>query len=128
MGKSLNGAIKSLDSFVHYVSPPETNPPPPSTNSHPFNVVEFGTAATQVAAMSRDLKVLITSANQSATQLVVLSEQASTRAERVVDRAFRLGLVLIVILLGGSVLAALVYRALASKLARNQSGSSASNA
>jgi hypothetical protein len=78
--------------------------------------------------MSKDLNVLITSANQSATQLVVLSEQASTRAERVVDRAFRLGLVLIVVLLGGSVLAALVYRALASKLARNQSGSSASNA
>jgi hypothetical protein len=128
MGKSLNGAIQSLDSFVHFVSPPETNPPPPSTNSHPFNVVEFGTAATQVAAMSKDLNVLITSANQSATQLVVLSEQASTRAERVVDRAFRLGLVLIVVLLGGSVLAALVYRALASKLARNQSGSSASNA
>jgi hypothetical protein len=128
MGKSLNGAIKSLDAFVHYVSPPETNPAPPSTNSQPFNVLDYGKAASEVAAMSRDLNVLITSANQSATQLVVLSEQATTRAERVVDRAFRLGLALVVILLAGSVVAALAYRALASKLARNRSGSSAPNA
>ena len=127
MANSLNGAIKSLDAFVRYVSPPETNPAPASTNSQPFNVLDYGKAASQVGAMSRDLNVLITSANQSATQLAVLSEQASAKAERVVDRAFRLGLLLVVLLLAGSVLAGLAYRALANKLARHSRDAPASN-
>jgi hypothetical protein len=118
MANSLDGAVKSLDAFVHYVSPPDTNPAPPSTNSQPFNVLDYGKAASEVGAMSRDLNVLIASANQSATQLVVLSEQASAKAERVVDRAFWLGLVLIVLLLAGSVLAGLAYRALAARISR----------
>lgn len=126
MANSLDGAIKSLDAFVRYVSPPATNPAPPSTNSQPFNVLDYGTAAAQVGAMSRDFNVLITSANQSATQLAVLSEQATAKAERVVNRAFRLGLLLVVILLVGSVLAALVYRALANRLTAKLSRSSPS--
>ena len=56
------------------------------------------------------------------------SEQATVKAERVVDRAFRLGLVLVGILLAGSVLAALAYRALANRLASNRGGSPVSNA
>lgn len=124
MATSLNGAIKSLDAFVRYVSPPDTNPPPASTNSQPFNVLDYGKAATQIAAMSRDLNNLLASANQNATQLIALSEQATGKADRVVDRAFRLGLLLVVILLAGSVLAALAYRVLANKLARKNPRSS----
>jgi hypothetical protein len=124
MANSLNGAIKSLDTFVRYVSPPDTNPAPASTNSQPFNVLDYGKAATQIGAMSRDLNLLISSANQSATQLVTLSEQATAKADRVVDRAFRLGLLLVVILLAGSVLAALAYRVLVARLACKTTGSS----
>ena len=124
MANSLNGAIKSLDAFVRYVSPPDTNPAPVSTNSQPFNVLDYGKAATQIAAMSRDLNILLTSANQNATQLAALSEQATAKADRVVDRAFRLGLLLVVILLAGSVLTALAYRVLANRLARKDPRSS----
>jgi len=127
MANSLNGAIKSLDEFVHYVSPPDTNPAPASTNSQPFNVLDYGKAATQIAAMSRDLNVLLATANQSATQLAVLSEQASAKAERLVDRAFRLGLLLVVFLLVGAVLAGLAYRALAIRMIRKQGASPASS-
>jgi hypothetical protein len=127
MGNSLNGAIKSLDAFVRYVSPPETNPAPVSTNSQPFNVLDYGKAATQVGAMSKDLNLLLTSANQSATQLTALSEQVTAKAERVVDRAFRLGLVLVVLLLLGLVLAGLAYRAVANRLTRRPGNLSASN-
>ena len=44
MADSVNAAIKSLDAFVQYVSPPETNPAPAAvdTNSHPFNVLDYG--------------------------------------------------------------------------------------
>jgi hypothetical protein len=126
MANSLDGAIKSLDAFVRYVSPPDTNPAPASTNSQPFNVLDYGKAATQIGAMSRDLNVLIASANQSATQMVVLSEQATVKAERVVDHAFHLGILLVLLLLVGAVLAGLAYRALANKLSRRSGDSSAS--
>jgi hypothetical protein len=89
-------------------------------------VLDYGKAATQIGAMSRDLNLLISSANQSATQLVTLSEQATAKADRVVDRAFRLGLLLVVILLAGSVLAALAYRVLVARLACKTTGSSTS--
>jgi hypothetical protein len=125
MGNSVNGAVKSLDTFVHFVSPPETNPPPPSTNSHPFNVVEFGTAAAQIAAMSKDLNALLVTANKNATQFTALGEQAGATAERAVNRAFLLGLVLIVVLLAGAVLAGLAYRALAARMSRTAGPQSA---
>jgi hypothetical protein len=118
MGQSVNGAIKSLDTFIQYVSPPKTNPAPPSTNTHPFNVLEFGTAATQVAAMTKDLNTLLSNANHSTTQLAVIGKQAGATADQMVDRAFWLALVLIVVLLAGAVLAGLVYRVLAARISR----------
>ena len=68
--------------------------------------------------MARDLNALLTSVNQSIPQITSLSQQSAADARRVVDRAFRLGLVLIVVLLAASVLAALAYRFLANKLNR----------
>lgn len=123
MANSLDGTIKSLDTFVRYVSPPDTNPPSasPSTNSQPFNVLDYGKAASQIGGMARDLNVLLASANQSATQLAILSEQATGKAERVVDRAFRHGLILVAFLLVGSVFAGLAYRALARKFVGQRS-------
>jgi len=115
MANSLDAAIKSLDGFVHYVSPPDTNPPTTSTNSQPFNVLDYGKAAGEIGAMARDLNLLITSANQSATQLVAVSEQATRRAEGLVDRAFWRALVLVAVLLAGCLAAALAYRALANR-------------
>src|SRR5262249_21461662 len=103
-------------------SPPETNREPPSTNSHPFNVVEYGIAATQIAAMSKDLNTLLATANHTATQVVFVSEQAGARVDRAVNRAFLLGLVLVVVLLAGAVLAGLAYRMLAARLARRPDG------
>jgi hypothetical protein len=116
MGHSISGAVKTLDQFVRDVSPPQTNPAAKATNAHPFNVAEFGNAATQVAAMSKDIGQLLVTADQSATQLTTLSKQVATKANQTVDRTFRLGLALIALLLVGSVLAGLAYRFLANRL------------
>ena len=117
MGNSVNGAIHSLDQFVRHVSPPPTNAlTPPATERHPFNVAEYGTAAVQVATMSSDIERLLLTATQSAAQLTFLGNQVEARADRAVGRAFRLGLVLVALLLAGSVLAALAYRFLANRL------------
>jgi hypothetical protein len=120
MGASLDGAVKSLDTFVRYVSPPDTNPPAAATNSQPFNVLDYGKAAGEVGAMAKDLNLLLGSANQSATQLAVLSEHAGGTAERVVDRAFIRGLLLIFIFLAGATGAALLYRYLSLRMTRNR--------
>jgi methyl-accepting chemotaxis protein len=116
---AINTAIKSLDSFVRYVSPPNTNRTTLSTNSQPFNVLDYGTAASQIGAAAKDLNALLASVNQSTPQIAQLSQQTTANAERVVHHAFRLGLALILVLLAGSVLAGLTYRFLASKLTRD---------
>jgi hypothetical protein len=122
MAQSVKGAIQSLDSFVHYVSPPETNAAPASTNSPPFNVLDYGTAAGQIGVMAKDLNALLTSVNQNLPQAARLGQQASADAREVVNHAFRLGLVLIVVLAIVTVLAALTYRFLARKLVRDAQG------
>jgi hypothetical protein len=116
---SINAAIQSLDAFVRLVSSPNTNGPTAATNSKPFNVLDYGQAAAQIGGAARDLNALLTTVNQSTPQLAQLQQQAAAEANRVVDHAYRRGLILILVLLIGSVLAGLTYRFLARKLARD---------
>ncbi len=116
---NINAAIQSLTEFVRYVSPTNVSPAPATTNSRPFNVLDYGTAASQIGAAARDLNAALTTMNQSTTRLAQLGQQTAADANGVVDHAFRRGLVLILVLLAGSVLAGLTYRFLARKLARD---------
>lgn len=115
---AINHAVQSLTEFVQYVSPTNARPSSAGTNSRPFNVLDYGTAASQVGAAANNLNALLTTINQGAPQLAQLRQQTAADAGRVVDHAFRLGLVLILALLIGSVLAGLAYRVLANKLNR----------
>ena len=115
---AINHAVQSLTEFVQYVSPTNARPASATTNSRPFNVLDYGTAASQIGAAANNLNALLTTINQSAPQLAQLRQQTADDANRVVDHAFRLGLVLILALLIGSVLAGLAYRVLANKLNR----------
>jgi len=123
MADSVQGAIQALDEFVRYVAPRPTNgiAQPANTNRHPFNVLDYGTAAGHVDEMAKTLNKLLTSVNQSVPEVKQLGQQASASAEDVVQRAFFFGLVLVLVLLGGSVLAALAYRILVNRLASVQS-------
>ena len=55
MAVSLNTTIQSLDAFVRFVSP-ATNQAASTTNSKPFNVLDYGAAAGQVGAAARTWK------------------------------------------------------------------------
>jgi hypothetical protein len=116
---NINAAIQSLTAFVHYVSPTNTSPASATTNSPPFNVLDYGTAAAQIGAAANNLNALLASVNQSTPQLEKLSQQTKADADEVIRHAFMYGLVLVLILLAGSVLAALAYRILANKLVKN---------
>jgi hypothetical protein len=114
---NINNAIQSLTAFVEYVSPTNTPSAPADTNSPPFNVLDYGTAASQIGSAASNLTVLLGSANQSAPQLAKLSQQMTAEADRMVQHAFWYGLALILILLAGLVVAGLTYRVLANRLA-----------
>ncbi len=117
MSTSLDATIKSLDAFVHYVSPPpDPNAPKPASTGKPFDPLDYGKAATDVGGMARDLTALLGSVDKSVPAIGQASQEAAENLKRVVDRAFWRGLVLVATLLVGSVLAALAYKGLARKL------------
>ncbi|HXJ57408.1 MAG TPA: hypothetical protein VNU68_12165 [Verrucomicrobiae bacterium] len=120
MATSAQGAIQSLDEFVRYVSPRNTNsvPDPAKTNRRPFNVLDYGTAAGQIDGMAKTLNTLLNTVNQSVPEVKNLGQEATANAQDVVRQAFLFGLLLILILLGGSVLAGLTYRILVNRFAR----------
>jgi hypothetical protein len=124
MAASVNGAVQSLESFVRYVSPPRTNAAsqPAETNQRPFDILDYGMAAGQVAGMAREINLLLTSANQSTTQAAQLGQQATANLERAIQRGFWLAALLILFLLVGATLAALSYKLLARRLTPHQSG------
>lgn len=118
MATSVNGAIQSLESFMRYVSPPKTNVVAGSANNNrrPFDVLDYGEAADHIGGMAREINTLLASANQSLPQATQLGRQATANVEGIVRRSFWLGLVLILVLLVGAVLAGLAYRILVNKL------------
>ena len=114
---NINNALQSLTAFVQYVSPTNAPSTPPDTNSPPFNVLDYGTAATQIGNAASNLTALLATANQSVPELEKLSQQMTANANRVVHHAFWLCVVLIFIFLAGLMAAGLVYRTLTHKLA-----------
>ena len=120
MATSAQGAIQALDQFVRYVAPRPTNaiPEPANTNWRPFDILDYGTAAGQIDGMAKTLNTLLNSVNQSVPEVKNLGQQATANAADVIRRAFLFGLVLILILLGGAVLAGLAYRILVNRFAR----------
>ena len=119
MSTSLNTTLGTFTGLMKLfgVGQPTTNSVP-DTNSPPFNILDYGKTAERVGAMAKDINTLVTTVNQSVPQVDRLSQNATAEAQKVVDRAFRLGLVLIAVLLIGAVLASLVYRFFAEKLKR----------
>ncbi len=118
--KSINAAIKSLDDFIRYVSPPSTNTVATSTNHHPFNVLDYGTAASQIGAAAKELNATLQSLNQTTPELKKLGQEATAQANSVVTRAFWLGLVLVVVFIVGLIIAGRC-RCVASGSAKNAS-------
>ena len=117
MSATLSITITNFDALMKRfgVGEPDTSAST-DTNSPPFNILDYAKTAAQITEMTRELNLLITSVNQSVPRLEALGQQAAAEGDRVVQRGFRLGLILIAVLLVGSVLAGLVYRFLAQRL------------
>ncbi len=109
MVTSVNDATRSLDAFVRSVKTKQTNG---VTNRKPFNVLDYGKAASQIGAAAGDVNMLLATVNQSAPQMAQLGKQTAADAELLINHTFWLALTLILVLLFGSVAAGLVYRRL----------------
>lgn len=118
MATSVDAAVKSVDALVRYANqttPSNTVAMPPGVARKPFDVLDYGEAASRVGVAAKELNLLVTSVNQSTPQVAKLSHEATADAERLLHRAFWLGLLLILFLLIGSVLAGLTYRRIVSR-------------
>ena len=113
---NINNALLSLTAFVQFVSPTNTPATPPDTNSPPFNILDYGTVASQIGSTASNLTVLLVTANQSGSQMEKLSEQFTDKADRMMEHAFWFGLILIFAFWAVAVIAGLLYRVLANKL------------
>lgn len=127
MAVSVNAAVKSIDELVRFVTPTNANAAAGDTNGRPFDVLEYGAAATQFAVAAKELNTLVTSVNATTPQLAHLSEQAGERADHVLLRTFGFGLVLILVfsvslVLAGMIMVRLAYRFLAKRLPRDGTG------
>jgi len=112
---AVNTAIKSLEEFVQYVSPPTTNPTVAVTSRKPFDVLDYGAAAGHIGSAASNVTALLNTMNQSTPQLVQIGQQTTADAVRVVDHAFERGLILIAVLSVGLVVAGVTYRIVANK-------------
>jgi hypothetical protein len=110
---AVHGTVQSLDEFTRYVSQQNTNQP--STNSRPFNVLEYGTAARDIGAAARDLTILLSTLNSNTAQLSQMTSQAGAEAGRIVQRTAWTSLALIALLIAGFILANLLCRFIASR-------------
>jgi hypothetical protein len=125
MSISLNTTLTTFDALMKRFGVGETNSTGPApTNAEPFRIQDYTQTAAQLEATAKQLTELLVTLDQTlgSTNLAKLTaqvgpvvQQAQTSSKEVVDYAFRKGVLLVAIVL----LAALIFRFLAGRLAAN---------
>jgi len=104
--------VNSVDKFLARFDK-GTNAPPPSpasTNSRPFDILDYATTAKEVTASLKELNTTIDSLDKAIPQIQKAGQMAEVTGNRLLNRVFLMGAGLIVLLLGGALLTALIYR------------------
>jgi hypothetical protein len=109
MAGSLNITVTNLDALVQRLKSERTN-------ARPFDILDYAQTADKVDNVARDLNALVGSVNQGVPEIQRLSRQADADLQKDIDRGFRLGLVLIAVLLTGSLLVGVLCIYFAQKL------------
>jgi hypothetical protein len=118
MGTSLTETIRSLDAFVHYVSPPPDPNAPKEPAGKPFDPLDYGKAASEVGGMARDLNALLRSVGETGPAISKIGTQTGEDLKGVIDHAFWKGLILILVFLVGLIPVRLAYRAIERRIAK----------
>jgi hypothetical protein len=112
--ESINAAIKNLDVFVRFVTP--TNRTAVTTNSRPFDVLDYATAARDIGSAAKELNALLAAANASSERLAEMRRHTAADANAVVDHAFARVLTLVLVFVCGALVAAIIYRVVAVRV------------
>jgi hypothetical protein len=113
MATTVNSLAKSLGNSGGDTNPVTTSSP---SAAKPFDVNEYGAAATQIGAAAQQLNTLVATLDKSTPQLDGVVERTRLEGREMVDYTFHRALCLLALALLGFVLAMLVYRYLATRL------------
>jgi hypothetical protein len=113
---SLQATLRSFDTLMgRFSKPPGAEPKAPS---RPFDITEYAAAAREFAATARQLEVLVVQLEAGTPGLSQVAQRTTQDLGHLLDRAFWYLLVLIVVLIGATLLAAIAYRMISRKLSR----------
>ena len=121
MSDSLNTTLKTFDALMKRFGVGEPSTSPPDTNSPPFNILDYAKTADQLALASKQLESLLlafnntldsTAWNQRLKDLDAVSQRAQTDTNAVLNHAFFVGAMLIVV----AFVCALIYRFIVVKV------------
>ena len=119
--KSSDTTIKSLDTLLAHVnaSKPKESPAaaPASAGppARPFDILDYAATARELTAALKEVNTALNSADKALPKLQDATENLERTGNRLLNRLFVIGAGLIVLLVGGSFLAALAYRRLAAQ-------------
>jgi hypothetical protein len=103
--------FKSLDGVMARFSKPREQMPAPGA-VRPFDILEYAATAKEITAMLTELDTSLSSLEHEMPALQVAASTVESAGERLLDRFLLVGAVLIVLLIGGALSAALIYRRL----------------
>ncbi|HSL70575.1 MAG TPA: hypothetical protein VK864_10065 [Longimicrobiales bacterium] len=116
---SLQATLRSFDTLMgRFAKPPGAQPS--KTPSRPFDITEYAAAARELAATAKQLEVLVVQLEAGTPGLGQLAQRTTQDLSNLVDRTFWRLVVLIIVLVGATLLAAIAYRVVSKKLSRSE--------
>jgi len=107
--ESLNKTVLQIDALVgRFQDRPAQQTG--ATPRRPFDINEYGSAVREVATSAEELRRLLEQLSVSTSSVQTLTRSTVTQVHELVDRVFWLGAVLILLLCGSVLAAALTYR------------------
>jgi hypothetical protein len=117
---AVDGAFRSLDAILAASKAPSGSGGAPS---HPFDVNEYTRALEQLGRSATELEALLRAVNQDAPRVATLigdaGREVTARGQALVDLAFQRALVVVLVLVLSTLVAALVYRWAAIRMNRS---------
>jgi hypothetical protein len=115
---SVQGTLRGIDTLLARFDKGDKVAEPTGAPAKPFSIVDYADAAREFAATARELESLVAQLNAGAPVVGDLAGRTVLEMRALVDFAFWRLVVLIIVLVGATLLAALAYRVISRKLAR----------